>query len=198
MKRSEYIIKRRTPKRKPSMLPGFIGFACVAVFSVYAFVFSDDAMASRTIAPVAAQISMPTAHELTVLERRLKKTTHNSPSAETCMRGQILGGTEIHFAMNFAPQGRPATRQNPGLARAHAEKASDTEKVLVLESKDPTVWEVTGKPSAIVLLGKAVISDYPEGTRVFAPAVSPTALPRFQPKCSTVPTHHGEFSAVKR
>ena len=126
-------------------------------------------MASRTVAPGPAPVIMPTSSDFFVSERRLAKTTRNDRYAETCMRGQILGGTEIHLAMNFPPVARPATEENPGWARAHANTANGVEKVLVLESKDPTVWDVTGKPSAVILLGQAVIRDVPEGVRIFAP-----------------------------
>ena len=112
---------------------------------------------------------MPTSIGFSTSERRLARATRNGRFAGNCMRGQILGGTEIHIAMNFAPVDRPATKQNPGLARAHAQNTKGRDKVLVLESKDPTVWEVTGKPEAIILFGEAVLGDYPEGTRVFAP-----------------------------
>jgi len=135
-------------KQKPEIARALLGLACSGVFAVYAFIFSGDAMASRPAEPVLTPIAMPTALDFIVSERRLEKTTRNNRFAATCMRGQILGGSEIHIAMNFAPVDRPATKENPGLARAYAEKINGTEKVLVLESKNPTVWDVTGKPSA--------------------------------------------------
>lgn len=155
--------------RKPQILRGFIGLACVGIFSAYAFSFSGDALASRNPAPVPVQINMPTSMEFASSQRRLAKTTRSDPRADTCFRGQIMGGSEIHIAMNFAPLDRPATKQNPGLARVHATNTNGTDKVLVLESKDPTVWEVTGEPSAIILLGEAVMRNDPEGARIFAP-----------------------------
>lgn len=162
-------MRARQSRQSSQILGGLLGFVCVAIFSVYAFIFSGDAMASRNLAPAPVQVVMPTAQELAALERRLAKATRTNRAAKTCMRGQVLGGTEIHIAMNFAPLDRPATKQNPGLARAHAHSVNGTRKVLVLESKDPTVWEVSGQPSAIVLLGKAVIGDHPKGTPIFAP-----------------------------
>lgn len=153
--------------RKPEILRGLIGLACTGIFSAYAFSFSSDAMASREAAPVVVQ--MPTSAEFATSERLLAKSMYNDPHADNCLRGQIVGGAEIHIAMNFPPVDRPATKQNPGLARAHAEADNSKDKVLVLESKDPTVWNVTGKPNAIILLGRAVIGDAPEGVRIFAP-----------------------------
>ena len=168
--------------RKPQIMRGLIGLACTGLFSAYAFSYSIDAMASRSAVPVPVQISMPSSTDFAVSERRLAKTTRSNPHADTCMRGQFMGGTEVHIAMNFAPLDRPATKQNPGLARAHAAKANGPDKVLVLESKDPTVWRVTGKPSAIILLGEAVIGQHPEGTRIFAP--------RFASGCQKKPWIH--------
>lgn len=147
---------------------GLIGVLCVGVFATYAFVYSGNAEASRA-ADVPVVQAMPSATEFVVAERRLLKATRDSRFAKSCVRGQILGGTEVHIGMNFVPLDRPATAKRPGLARAHAEKANGPAKALVLESKDPTVWTVTGAPSAIILLGQAVISDYPEGTPIFAP-----------------------------
>jgi len=159
-------------KRKPEVLRGLIGVACTGVFAVYAFVFSGDAMASRTAAsvkPVVPQSTMPTGTDHTLFEHHLAKATRDDTHAETCMRRQILGGTEIYMATSFPPLDRPATEENPGMARAHIKKVNGKDKVLVIESSDPTVWKVTGTPSAIIVLGKAVLGEYPQSARIFAP-----------------------------
>lgn len=155
--------------QKSQVIRGLLGLACTAAFAVYAFAFSGDAQASRSAAPQPVSIQMPTALDHMSFERRLAKVTRNDRSAKTCFRGQVMGGSEVHMAMNFAPTNRPATKQNPGLARAHVEPSGGSDKVLVVESREPTVWDVTGSPSTIVVLGKAVLGSHPEGTRVFAP-----------------------------
>jgi len=153
--------------RKPEATRGLIGVACSALFAIYAFNYSGDAMASR--APAAVPVSMPTSAEFSAAERRLAKTTRKDTHADSCLRGQLVGGAEVHVAMNFAPLDRPATEQRPGLARVHAKTVNGADKALVLESKDPTVWQVTGETNTIILMGNAVLGSYPEGARVFAP-----------------------------
>lgn len=147
---------------------GLVGALCVGVFAAYAFVYSGNAEASRSAEMPVVQY-MPSSTDFAVAERRLIKASRDSRFAKSCVRGQILGGTEVHIGMNFAPLDRPATTQNPGLARAHAQQTEGKAKALVLESKDPTVWSVTGAPSAIILMGEAVVGDYPKGTPIFAP-----------------------------
>lgn len=154
---------------KPEMIRGLIGAVCVGIFATYAFVYSGDAMASRNLPAVPVLQALPTASDFAIAEHHTVKKTRSDRSVDTCMRGQILGGTEIHIAMSFAPVESPATQKNPGMARAHVDTDAGIAKAVVLESKDPTVWTVTGQPSAIVLLGEAVIGSYPEGTRIFAP-----------------------------
>ena len=158
---------------RPEMLRGILGAVCVGIFAAYAFTYSGNAEASRGSEDVVPVKVTPTARDLVVFDRKLKKATRDSQFAANCARGQILGGSEIHVAMNFPPVGEPATFDQPGYARAHAEDSGKAPKVLVLEAKDPTVWSVTGKPSAIFLMGQSVVADFPEGTPIFAPRYAP-------------------------
>lgn len=156
------------PALRPEMLRGILGALCVCVFAAYAFTFSN-AQPSRAVPRIEVEKPMPTARDLSVFSRQLRRASRESRFAGACARGQILGGSEIHFAMNFPPVGETATRDNPRYARAHADGSDNARKVLVLESKDPTLWTVTGEPAAIFLMGAAVVADFPEGTPVFAP-----------------------------
>lgn len=154
---------------RPEMLRGMVGAVCVAVFAIQAFTFSADADTNRNAPMIEAATQMPTARDLAVFERRVRKATRDDDFADSCERVPAMGGTEIHVAMNFPPIDRPATADAPGIARAHVEKVGGAPKALVLESKYPTLWSVTGSPSIIVLLGEAVVADFPEGTQVIAP-----------------------------
>ena len=156
--------------RRPEYFRGIIGAICVGIFAAYAFTYSGNAEAHRndTAVPVVKQ-HQPTARDLMIFERQLRKATRDSKFAKTCVRGQVIGGTEVHVAMNFPPLDRPATSEAPGYARANVEKTDGVPKVLVLESKDPTLWSVTGSPAAIILLGQSVVADFKEGTPIFAP-----------------------------
>jgi hypothetical protein len=146
-----------------------MGAICVGIFATYAFTYSGDAEAHRSEASVPVAQHQPTARDLVIFERQLRKATRDSKFAKTCVRGQVIGGTEVHVAMNFPPLDRPASAEAPAYARANVEKTRGAPKALVLESKEPTLWSVTGSPSAIILLGESVIADFPEGTPIFAP-----------------------------
>lgn len=159
-------------KRRSHPIRAAFGVACVMVFAVYGFTFSGEAAIERQAVPMETALPMPTARDLVFFERRLRKASRESQFAKTCGRGQVMGSTEVHVAMHFPPYGRPATTEQPGFARAHIDKATGTPKALVLDSKYPTLWSVTGGPEVIVLLGEAVIADYPEGATIFAPRFS--------------------------
>lgn len=167
---------------RPEMMRGLVGAVCVAVFAFQAFTFSADAEPTRSAPAATAAKAMPTARDFTVFERRLRKATRDSRFAQTCGTVPALGGTEIHVAMSFPPLETDATYERPGFAQAHAEKETGVPKALVLESKYPTLWSVTGEPSVVVLLGKAVIAEVPEGATVIAP--------RFADECGEAKWSH--------
>jgi len=156
-------------KVKSEMRRGLFGAFCVGVFATYAFTSSGNTESPRAVPTIQTSKIKPTARDLIVFDRRLRKATRDSRYAAKCAQGQFLGGTEIHVAMNFPKVGQRVTDEQPSFAQARIEKLSGTPKVLVLEAKDPTLWSVTGAPSAIFLLGESVIADFPEGVPVFAP-----------------------------
>lgn len=184
---------------RPEMLRGILGAICVGFFAVYAFTHAGNAEASRAVEQAEAGPLKPTARDLAVFDRRLRKISRDSHFAATCARGQVLGGSEIHFAMNFPTAGQPATADHPAYARAHVSSTAQAPKVLVLEAKYPTLWSVTGAPSAIFVLGESVVADFPEGTPVFAPRYAEgckTATWLTLPRNWTFPIHQNAINSL--
>lgn len=151
------------------VIRGLIGFGCVALCAGYVFLVSDKVEAARDSSNIEPRTTVLTGHDLTVFERRLHRASMNSPLANTCAKGSLLGGTEIHVATKVSPIGQSVTRNYPDFAEVNVEREAGTPKALVLESLKPTLWKVTGKPSVIILLGEAVVAEFPEGVPVFAP-----------------------------
>lgn len=147
-----------------------ISVSCVMAFAVYAFGFFGPAEAKRTDPAFAASTAaLPSARDYAFYRGRLQKLMRKSPFAEHCGRGQISADAEIHVAMQFSRGAQEATEQAPGFAQAHVTEG-DNPKVLIIDSAAPTLWTVTGKPLAVVITGKSVLAEYPDGVSVFAPA----------------------------
>ncbi len=166
---------------------GLIGVACVALCAGFVFFITDDVEAAWDKPGITAQPTMPTARDLTVFERRLHRASETSPLADTCAMGSLLGGSEIHVATKVPGQGHMATRTYPDFARADVERVPGEPKALILESLKPTLWKVTGSPSVIIVLGEAVVAEYPTGVPIFAPKfVEGCAAARWVPTPKTL------------
>jgi len=180
-----------------------IGASCVIAFSFHAFSYTGSTAdkaseLTATAASAAPAYRMPTARDYAFFERRLRKASNEGRFAESCAHGQAVGNTTVYVAMQFPALNHRATKETPGFARAHVDRTDGTPKALVLDSHRPTLWNITGSPSVIVLLGEAVVAEYPKTAKIFAPRMASHCRSGWErhPSTWSAPTQESHLSSL--